>query len=110
MSQKAASDFIGQLVVDTALRDELSVALASAKDRPEALGRTVAFAAARGYEVTSEELARFVEAGGEPRELTDEELAKVAGGGDLDLHASSGHVFTLWNRMYGSQDATKCLF
>lgn len=77
MSQKAAADFLGRLEQDPVLQRELGVAVAGAKDASEVVSRTVAFAAARGFEVTSEDLA---DAGALP--LSDEDLAQVAGGAE----------------------------
>jgi len=83
MSQKASSDFIGQLAVNAAIRDELAAALAGAPDRPASLARMVGFAAQHGFEVTADELAQFVSAAEDASELTDDQLAQVAGGMEI---------------------------
>jgi hypothetical protein len=78
MSQKAASDFVGQLAVDAALRGELTAALAGAPDRSELCARMVAFAAKRSYEVTEDELAEFALLS--ETELSEDQLSQAAGG------------------------------
>jgi hypothetical protein len=80
MSQKAALDFVGLLAVDSAVRQELSGTLSGATDTREALQRAVEFAAGRGFEVTPAELSEFALA---DDELTDEQLANVAGGAGI---------------------------
>ncbi len=77
MSRKAASDFMGQLARDSALREELAAAVAGTADPSEVVSRMVGFAARHGYEVQPEELA---DAGALP--LSDEQLSQVSGGAE----------------------------
>lgn len=80
MSEKAAADFVGRLAVDPALCQEFTAALAGAADEPQYFAQAAEFAVQHGYEVGSDELGQFALTAGEGRQLSDDDLSKVAGG------------------------------
>jgi hypothetical protein len=80
VSQKAAADFVGRLAIDATLRQELVTSLAGATDLTEYLARFSRFAGERGFEASPEELMPYVATADNGRDLTDKDLAKVAGG------------------------------
>ncbi len=77
MSDKAASDFIKELLLTPSLQKELTAALAGTAGASDSLSRIVGFAAERGYEVTPQELGLVV---ANASEVKDEQLSHVAGG------------------------------
>ena len=81
MAKENVIKFYEQLKADKASAEALKAALASAKpaDKDAAAGTLIAFAKARGFEFSREDLAAAeAEA---TQELTTEELDKVAAGG-----------------------------
>jgi hypothetical protein len=92
MSEKAAAEFIGRLTLEPTLGQALTTAVASTTDRPEFLSLAAAFAAKRGYDVTADDLARYVIATDDAGQLADEALSKVAGGvGVISGGSASGY-------------------
>ncbi|MDR2560748.1 MAG: Nif11-like leader peptide family RiPP precursor [Holophagales bacterium] len=74
-------EFYKALSSDPAMRGRGKALLDKGKpaDEAEATGAVIAFAKSEGYDFTAEELKAFAAAGA--KELSDEELENVAGGG-----------------------------
>ncbi len=79
MSAEAVKEFFDRMAQDDALRDEVVAAVKQADDRNLV---TSEIAAKHGFEFSSEELAKILDAtqSGDQDELTPEELEAVAAG------------------------------
>lgn len=76
MSEKAVNAFLEKLYQDAALREQLEA------DAPDVVASAVALGGRNGFEFTADEFVAVVQATG--RELSEEELERVAGGADKD--------------------------
>lgn len=81
MSQADAERFVADLKSDENLRNELS-------GHASGVGSVVEFAAGKGYEITAEDVATYLQ-GQTEHDLSDEQLDSIAGGKGHHHHSTT---------------------
>lgn len=98
MSQDDIQRFVADLKSDDALRAELS-------EKASGLASVVAFAAGKGYSITPDEVASYIQNQTET-ELTDAQLDAIAGGKGHHHHHHGSSTTTSTSTVQTTQTAT----